>query len=175
MWVVVYVLNQILATAKLDLMQILATAKLDLMQILATAKLDLMQILATAKLDLMQILATAKLDLMQILATAKLDLMLVDCNVVCAKANVGGVVCLQASGGSGRMEVANNFATIRTTSIVRKEINQHAHSHEYRNFTVYKRLRKQHQKELKAVCGFFFFFFINVYVCWLIDHSNGKR
>ncbi|KAL8562589.1 hypothetical protein ACOMHN_045853 [Nucella lapillus] len=59
---------------------------------------------------------------------------------------------VQASGGSGRSsEVpANNFATIRTTSIVRQEIKQHAHSNEYRNFTVYKRLRKQHQKELQS-------------------------
>ncbi|XP_076452908.1 serine/threonine-protein kinase TAO3-like isoform X2 [Babylonia areolata] len=60
---------------------------------------------------------------------------------------------VQASGGSGRSsEVpANNFATIRTTSIVRQEIKQHAHSNEYRNFTIYKRLRKQHQKELQSM------------------------
>ncbi|KAK7477446.1 hypothetical protein BaRGS_00031348 [Batillaria attramentaria] len=57
-----------------------------------------------------------------------------------------------ASGGSGRSnEVANNFATIRTTSIVRQEIKQHERSNEYRNFTVYKRLRKQHQKELQSM------------------------
>ncbi|XP_076434862.1 serine/threonine-protein kinase TAO3-like isoform X1 [Babylonia areolata] len=60
---------------------------------------------------------------------------------------------VQASGGSGRsLEVAaNNFATIRTTSIVRQEIKQHAHSNEYRNFTIYKRLRKMHQKELQSM------------------------
>ncbi|KAK7087376.1 serine/threonine-protein kinase TAO1-like isoform X3 [Littorina saxatilis] len=58
-----------------------------------------------------------------------------------------------ASGGSGRsLEIpANNFATIRTTSIVRQEIKQHAHSNEYRNFTVYKRLRKMHQKDLQSM------------------------
>ncbi|XP_070204048.1 serine/threonine-protein kinase TAO3-like isoform X2 [Littorina saxatilis] len=60
---------------------------------------------------------------------------------------------VQASGGSGRsLEIpANNFATIRTTSIVRQEIKQHAHSNEYRNFTVYKRLRKMHQKDLQSM------------------------
>jgi len=55
-----------------------------------------------------------------------------------------------ASGGSPRgYDAANNFATIRTTSIVRKEIKQHERSNDYRNFTVYKRLRKAHQKELQ--------------------------
>ncbi|PVD33088.1 hypothetical protein C0Q70_08537 [Pomacea canaliculata] len=60
---------------------------------------------------------------------------------------------VQLSGGSGRsMEVAqNNFATIRTTSIVRQEIKQHERSNELRNFTVYKRLRKMHQKELQSM------------------------
>lgn len=54
------------------------------------------------------------------------------------------------------MEVAqNNFATIRTTSIVRQEIKQHERSNELRNFTVYKRLRKMHQKELQSVGSFF--------------------
>ena len=69
-------------------------------------------------------------------------------------------LCVQASGGSGcSTEVpANNFATIRTTSIVRQEIKQHAHSNEYRNFTVYKRLRKQHQKELQSVSLHWWFF-----------------
>lgn len=59
-----------------------------------------------------------------------------------------------ASGGSPRgfdPAVANNFATIRTTSIVQKQIKQHERNNEYRNFTVYKRLRKAHQKELQTM------------------------
>ncbi|KAK3758245.1 hypothetical protein RRG08_061091 [Elysia crispata] len=60
----------------------------------------------------------------------------------------------KASGGSPRgfdPAVANNFATIRTTSIVQKQIKQHERNNDYRNFTVYKRLRKAHQKELQTV------------------------
>ncbi|GFO29630.1 serine/threonine-protein kinase tao1 [Plakobranchus ocellatus] len=59
-----------------------------------------------------------------------------------------------ASGGSPRgfdPAVANNFATIRTTSIVQKQIKQHERNNDYRNFTVYKRLRKAHQKELQTM------------------------
>ncbi|KAK3085044.1 hypothetical protein FSP39_023396 [Pinctada imbricata] len=44
---------------------------------------------------------------------------------------------------------ANNFATIRTTHIVSREIKEHEHSNELREqFTGYKRMRKQHQKQL---------------------------
>ncbi|CAG5128414.1 unnamed protein product [Candidula unifasciata] len=59
-----------------------------------------------------------------------------------------------ASGGSSRgfdPNLANNFATIRTTSIVQKQIKEHERSNDYRNFTVYKRLRKAHQKELQTI------------------------
>ncbi|KAH9523282.1 Serine/threonine-protein kinase TAO1 [Bulinus truncatus] len=57
----------------------------------------------------------------------------------------------QASGGSPRGfdPIASNFATIRTTSIVQKQIKEHERTNDYRNFTVYKRLRKAHQKELQ--------------------------
>lgn len=47
---------------------------------------------------------------------------------------------------------ANNFATIRTTSIVTKQIKDHEVSNELREqFAGYKRLRKQHQKQLLAL------------------------
>ena len=47
---------------------------------------------------------------------------------------------------------ANNFATIRTTSIVTKQIKDHEVSNELREqFAGYKRLRKQHQKQLLGV------------------------
>ncbi|XP_059147158.1 serine/threonine-protein kinase TAO3-like isoform X1 [Physella acuta] len=60
----------------------------------------------------------------------------------------------KASGGSPRgfdPSMANNFATIRTTSIVQKQIKEHERTNDYRNFTVYKRLRKTHQKELQTM------------------------
>lgn len=47
---------------------------------------------------------------------------------------------------------ANNFATIRTTSIVTKQIKDHEVSNELREqFAGYKRMRKQHQKQLLAL------------------------
>ena len=47
---------------------------------------------------------------------------------------------------------ANNFATIRTTSIVTKQHKEHEHSNELREqFAGYKRMRKQHQKQLQQV------------------------
>ncbi|XP_063396791.1 serine/threonine-protein kinase TAO1-like isoform X3 [Mytilus trossulus] len=47
---------------------------------------------------------------------------------------------------------ANNFATIRTTSIVTKQIKDHEVSNELREqFAGYKRLRKQHQKQLLSL------------------------
>ncbi|XP_013085302.1 serine/threonine-protein kinase TAO1-like isoform X2 [Biomphalaria glabrata] len=60
----------------------------------------------------------------------------------------------KASGGSPRgfdPNIASNFATIRTTSIVQKQIKEHERTNDYRNFTVYKRLRKTHQKELQSM------------------------
>lgn len=88
------------------------------------------------------------------------------CRLISYKCISINLICLnslfvfqQASGGSPRgLEGgihANNFATIRTTSIVRKQIKEHERSNDYRNFTVYKRLRKTHQKELQIVCGLF--------------------
>lgn len=47
---------------------------------------------------------------------------------------------------------ANNFATIRTTSIVTKQIKDHEVSNELREqFAGYKRMRKQHQKQLLSL------------------------
>lgn len=47
---------------------------------------------------------------------------------------------------------AGNFATIRTTSIVTKQMKEHEHTNELREqFAGYKRMRKQHQKQLKTV------------------------
>jgi thousand and one amino acid protein kinase len=46
----------------------------------------------------------------------------------------------------------NNFATIRTTHIVTKQIQEHEHSNELNEqFAGYKRMRKQHQKQLQQV------------------------
>ncbi|XP_035828594.1 serine/threonine-protein kinase TAO1 isoform X2 [Aplysia californica] len=71
----------------------------------------------------------------------------------CRSASYSPYLASKASGGSPRGfdAAANNFATIRTTSIVRKEIKQHERSNDYRNFTVYKRLRRAHQKELQTI------------------------
>ncbi|XP_055957551.1 serine/threonine-protein kinase TAO1-B isoform X3 [Patella vulgata] len=59
----------------------------------------------------------------------------------------------QPSASSSSLDVGtSNFATIRTTSIVHKQIKEHEHSNELREqFTGYKRLRKQHQKELQTM------------------------
>ena len=47
---------------------------------------------------------------------------------------------------------AGNFATIRTTSIVTKQMKEHEHTNELREqFAGYKRMRKQHQKQLQTV------------------------
>lgn len=63
----------------------------------------------------------------------------------------------KASNSSRGMEPgANNFATIRTTSIVNKQLKEHEHSNELREqFTGYKRMRKQHQKQLQQTEGKF--------------------
>ncbi|XP_052268618.1 serine/threonine-protein kinase TAO1-like isoform X2 [Dreissena polymorpha] len=47
---------------------------------------------------------------------------------------------------------SHNFATIRTTSIVNKQIQEHEHSNELKEqFAGYKRMRKQHQKQLQQM------------------------
>ncbi|XP_060561301.1 serine/threonine-protein kinase TAO1-like [Ruditapes philippinarum] len=55
--------------------------------------------------------------------------------------------------GAGKMEPGgNNFATIRTTHIVTKQIQEHEHSNELNEqFAGYKRMRKQHQKQLQQL------------------------
>lgn len=62
---------------------------------------------------------------------------------------------LQISQASGRSEPdTNNFATIRPTSIVTKQFKEHEHTNELKEqFTGYKRMRKQHQKQLLQVCN----------------------
>ncbi|XP_022341554.1 serine/threonine-protein kinase TAO1-like [Crassostrea virginica] len=46
----------------------------------------------------------------------------------------------------------NNFATIRPTSIVTKQFKEHEHTNELKEqFTGYKRMRKQHQKQLRQM------------------------
>lgn len=66
-----------------------------------------------------------------------------------------GTTCLylQPSGGSASGDAqANNFATIRTTSIVTQQQREHEHENNMREqMTGYKRLRRQHQKELQNV------------------------
>lgn len=54
---------------------------------------------------------------------------------------------------AGKVEAgANNFATIRTTSIVTKQMQEHEHSNELKEqFAGYKRMRKQHQKQMQQM------------------------
>ena len=69
-------------------------------------------------------------------------------------ANVMCKLCiLQSSGGSiGSEPGANNFATIRTTSIVNQQRYDHRQESAMREqMTGYKRLRRQHQKQLQQV------------------------
>lgn len=51
---------------------------------------------------------------------------------------------------------ANNFATLRTTSIVTRQLKEHAkENHMHEQMSGYKRLRRQHQKailQLEAKC-----------------------
>ena len=63
------------------------------------------------------------------------------------------LLLFQLSGSSSCSEQgANNFATIRTTSIVNKQIKEHEHENEMRDqMTGYKRMRRQHQKILQQV------------------------
>lgn len=57
----------------------------------------------------------------------------------------------QASSGRSEPDT-NNFATIRPTSIVTKQFKEHEHTNELKEqFTGYKRMRKQHQKQLRQV------------------------
>lgn len=50
---------------------------------------------------------------------------------------------------------ANNFATIRTTSIVTRQIKEHEQeNHMHEQMSGYKRMRRQHQKALIQVCSF---------------------
>ncbi|XP_064613495.1 serine/threonine-protein kinase TAO1-like isoform X2 [Liolophura sinensis] len=57
-----------------------------------------------------------------------------------------------SSASGGRSVDRSNFATIRTTSIVTKQIMEHEHENELREqFTGYKRMRRQHQKQLQQM------------------------
>ncbi|KAL3856144.1 hypothetical protein ACJMK2_010932 [Sinanodonta woodiana] len=59
---------------------------------------------------------------------------------------------LKSSAARGFEPGVNNFATIRTTSIVTKQMKEHEHTNELREqFTGYKRMRKQHQKQLQQM------------------------
>ena len=63
----------------------------------------------------------------------------------------GNRLLLQHSGGSDDRP-HNNFATIRTTSIVTQQQREHDHSNQLREqMTGYKRMRRQHQKVLIQV------------------------
>ena len=65
----------------------------------------------------------------------------------------GLCLCLpQSSGGSGGEPGANNFATIRTTSIVNQQQREHIQGEHMREqMSSYKRMRRQHQKQLITV------------------------
>jgi len=57
-----------------------------------------------------------------------------------------------SDGSSGAEPVVNNFATIRTTSIVTQQQREHEHENELREqMTGYKRMRRQHQKQLQTL------------------------
>lgn len=58
----------------------------------------------------------------------------------------------QPSAGSGASEPVINFPTIRPTSIVAQQQREHEHENELREqMTGYKRMRRQHQKQLQVV------------------------
>ncbi|XP_021374668.1 serine/threonine-protein kinase TAO3-like isoform X2 [Mizuhopecten yessoensis] len=58
---------------------------------------------------------------------------------------------LPSNSSINRMEAgANNFATIRTTHLVTKQMKDHEHANDMKEqFTGYKRMRKTHQKQLQ--------------------------
>ena len=57
-----------------------------------------------------------------------------------------------SSESTGSERVHNNFATIRTTHIVTKQQKEHEMENEMREqMTGYKRMRRQHQKEMQTV------------------------
>ncbi|XP_064620244.1 serine/threonine-protein kinase TAO1-B-like isoform X2 [Lineus longissimus] len=63
---------------------------------------------------------------------------------------------LFGSGSGGAEQCANNFATIRTTNIISRQQIEHDHENELREqMTGYKRMRKQHQRQLIQVEGKF--------------------
>ena len=56
------------------------------------------------------------------------------------------------SSGGEQQAMANNFATIRTTSIVTQQQREHIQENVMREqMTGYKRMRRQHQKQLQQV------------------------
>lgn len=60
---------------------------------------------------------------------------------------------LQASNSNAIQDHgANNFATIRTTSIVTKQQKEHMQEEMHEQMTGYKRMRREHQAALVKVC-----------------------
>lgn len=61
---------------------------------------------------------------------------------------------LQASNSNAIQDHgANNFATIRTTSIVTKQQKEHMQEEMHEQMTGYKRMRREHQAALVKVCA----------------------
>jgi hypothetical protein len=61
---------------------------------------------------------------------------------------------LQASNSNAIQDHgANNFATIRTTSIVTKQQKEHMQEEMHEQMTGYKRMRREHQAALVKVCS----------------------
>jgi len=58
---------------------------------------------------------------------------------------------LQASFSSSIERIPNNFATIRTTSIVTKQQKEHMQENMYEQMSGYKRMRREHQAALLKV------------------------
>lgn len=64
-------------------------------------------------------------------------------------------------GSNGEPGGENNFATIRTTHIVTQQQREHIEENVLREqMAGYKRMRRQHQKQLQQVC-----LFVPIHVC----------
>jgi thousand and one amino acid protein kinase len=64
------------------------------------------------------------------------------------------VCCVYQASNSNAIQDhgANNFATIRTTSIVTKQQKEHMQEEMHEQMTGYKRMRREHQAALLKVC-----------------------
>jgi thousand and one amino acid protein kinase len=61
-------------------------------------------------------------------------------------------ICQASNSNAIQDHGANNFATIRTTSIVTKQQKEHMQEEMHEQMTGYKRMRREHQAALLKVC-----------------------